>query len=87
MKVEIVCPQGVGKGTKVYLDEQDMTDGITHLVLEIPADGIAALTVTRHAMESGKPIVTTDTNGDIAFAKEQLRFTGEFAAVAVKEVR
>lgn len=48
MKTEILT-DGYGSGTQLYFDGQRVS-GVTHISLEIPADGVAELTVTRLLM-------------------------------------
>lgn len=76
MQVEIICPGGIGRGTKVLVDGREVSR-IKHLVLEIPADGIATLQLTRYLTRDGEILAPVDGETQ----EQVLVFKGQFASM------
>lgn len=86
MKVEIICPTGIGHGTQVFVDGQPLT-GVSHLKLEIPADGVAELTLKHFLLDNdGQFKLRSLPDGERILAEEVLKFTGYFDAVTAEAV-
>ncbi|MBW4580695.1 MAG: hypothetical protein KME42_14110 [Tildeniella nuda ZEHNDER 1965/U140] len=86
MKVEIVCPEGLARGTRVFVDGKEMTC-LTGLTLTIDVDEIARLELRTIMVGHGdQPMLRTLENGDREIRKECLVFTGEFANLEREEL-
>lgn len=84
MKLEIICPNGIGRETEVYADGQRVT-GIKRLIIDIPIelgtatlnrtiDELATVTIERYLMDDKNIQLDPATREPIS---EVLRFTGE----------
>lgn len=75
MNIEIICPKGIGLGTQVICDDEEML-GITHLRIDIPAQGLVEITIKRQLLEEGQPFLRVTEDGETVVACETLRFSG-----------
>lgn len=76
MKLEIICPYGIGKGTRVYADGFELT-GITNINISIPADGIAEVEIKCLALDEKGAMTIKQEDSKTEVIKEALRFTGD----------
>jgi CTP:molybdopterin cytidylyltransferase MocA len=85
MRVEILCPTGIGNGTEVFVDGKQMTC-VTGLTLTIDVDEVARLELRTIMVDpADQPMLKTLENGERELRKETLVFTGEFPSMERKE--
>ena len=83
MKLEIICPKGLARGTKVFADGCEMT-GIKRLVIDIAAasNEPVSVTIERHLLDGKRFLLDPATREPIS---ETLKFTGENFVLAESE--